>query len=363
MKKELLNIGFIGNFGDEHTIGGQITKTREVLAGILERKGINNDIIETVQKKGLQNNDFSNELYIVDTKGKNLISFFLKTIKAFRNTKNIIIMMYTKSYFKVLPFYIFLNSIYKRNIYEVVTGGTRHEYIKTKELKYEKQIKKIFVESSYMKKCYNNLGLENVVYLPNFKKIKPVSETEIYKRDDNILRCCTYSRIDSQKGIDIAIDVMQKFKKEAGRITLDIIGPVDKEFEKEFNELFQKAPDTVRYIGSIDGNNSSEILKKYDILLFPTKWKTEGFPGSFIDAMQAGLVILSTERQNFKDIIINGVNGWLLPDEYVQGYVDKLQELESNVQLLREMQKRSLLESMKYDRDIVLKDFLDEIMC
>jgi len=357
------NIGFIGNLGDKNIIGGQITKTRDLFAAILARKGVEKGVINNFLENGIGNSCFNQEgLYIADFKSNNILKLMLQVFKIFNNCQNIILILASFTYLRILPFVLLLNRIYKRNLYEFVIGGVRHEYLKQNDINNEKYIKKIFVESTYMKDCYEKLGLNNVVYMPNFKHVKPINSEEINMRDDKVLRCCTYSRVDPYKGIDDAIKIIKRFGENTDHITLDIIGPVDRNFDFQFNTLLENKPATIKYFGVIDGNNSSKILKDYDVLLCPTKWKAEGFPGSFIDSMQAGLVILATDKPNFRDIIINDENGWLLAENDIDGYLEKLRILDSNKNLLRKMQKKALSDSMKYDTDIVLKNFLDELM-
>lgn len=362
MENTRKRIGFIGNFGNEQLVGGQIAKTRELFAAMLRREGVVYHFLEDFLRKGLVNKNIIPDcFYVLDLINKNPFILSYKLLKIFRISQNIIIIMSSRSYFNLLPIVSFLNRIYKRNLYEFVIGGTRQEQIGDKEIIIEKKMKKIFVETTYMRHCYHNLGLKNAEYMPNFKQIVPIDEVVIETRDSNILRCCTYSRIDSKKGIDVAVKVFQRLASQTDKIMLDIIGPVDIAYREEFESILQTSTKNIRYIGIIDGNKSKETLQKYDILIFPTNWESEGFPGSFVDAMQAGLAILATDKENFKDIVCNDENGFLFPEGDVQGYCEKLLELSKDTLKLRNMQKKSLLECKKYNTDDVLKNFLDEI--
>lgn len=60
---------------------------------------------------------------------------------------------------------------------------------------------------------------------------------------------------------------------------------------------------TIRYCGIVNPEKSVETLRKYDALLFPTLFRTEGLPGTIIDAYAAGLPIISSKWESFNDIV------------------------------------------------------------
>ncbi len=44
-------------------------------------------------------------------------------------------------------------------------------------------------------------------------------------------------------------------------------------------------------------------------MLFPTKFKTEGIPGTIIDAYASGLTVVSSIWDNYNEIIDDGITG------------------------------------------------------
>lgn len=348
-------IGFIGNLGNDDSIGGQITKTRELLNAILNHQEINSCAsVELLKRKKRTKN-----VYILDVgREKNPFIFCCKLYNLIRKSDSVIIILASKGYFFLLPIIMVLNAFYKKDIYEFVIGGIRYQFLNNKRIAYEKKVKAIYVESTFMVKKYQQLGIYNVEYMPNFKRVHRIGDKEVEKRNETQIRVCTFSRIDKYKGIDTAIEIMNKIKILDNSIFLDIIGPVDESFKDDFESLLRTSNKNISYKGAIDSKDAVETLKCYDILLFPTKWETEGFPGSFIDAMAAGLVILASERENFRNIIENGVNGYLFEEDDVQAFVDKIMYFSKNRKELRVMQKNALDSSYMYNSEIVLKDFL-----
>jgi glycosyltransferase involved in cell wall biosynthesis len=44
--------------------------------------------------------------------------------------------------------------------------------------------------------------------------------------------------------------------------------------------------------------------------LFPTRFYTEGIPGTIIDAYAAGIPVISSKWESFADVMKEGVTGW-----------------------------------------------------
>ncbi len=347
-------IGMIGNFGSR--IGGQTTKTNELYQALEKRYGFVNRADVQVLKK-------------------NAFAGIRQLVHLLRDSSDVIIILASPGYFKILPMLLAANIYYKRNFYEVVIGGVRDQYIQKKRyrLRWEKSIKKIYAESDDMVRRYQQLGLFQAVRLSNFKHLNIVTEAELREvfSDSSCgqgtkrpLRLCTFSRIDRWKGIDTAVSVVRFVNSSYGKSVarLDIFGPVDPDYEKEFCRLLCGGADDVKYGGILDTGMATGILKKYDALLFPTKWLTEGFPGTFMDAMAAGLPVLASERENFKGIIKNGCNGYLIRgDGNIQAYADKIYNWYENRDQLLTQKKNSLNEAEKYRADQVLMQIWKDI--
>lgn len=177
------------------------------------------------------------------------------------------------------------------------------------------------------------------------------------------LRLCTFSRIDREKGIDTAIEITTLIKKKTDiKVSLSIIGPIEKGYEESFWRLIKDSDsERIKYVGAVPSAAAVETLKDYDVLLFPTHWKTEGFPGTFIDAMAAGLLVFATDRMNFRDIVKDGYNGWLIDEWSVDTYVHKIMQLVQKPELLLKMKHNAVMEAGKYDAVLVLRTVMEDL--
>lgn len=334
-------IGIIGNIGDGIQIGGQITKTIELYNFFISK---------------------GEEVELLNVYGENPFKLIWRISKIFKNCENIFILLASTGYFKISLLIILLKKTYNCKVHEIVIGGVRHNYITKKHsrLRNEKKIDYIYVESKYMVNEYKKLGLNQTDYLPNYKSFPVLSEKDIQiNREDDCLWLCTFSRIDKYKGIDIAIKIAEKMNQLnlVRKVRLDIIGPIKEDYRQTFEDFYAKADNNyINYIGTIKTEKAQGILKKYDVLIFPTSWNTEGFPGTFIDAFSAGLPIIANNRENFNGIIEDGINGYLISDNDMDAFCKILQEIMDDKDKLERMKYAALESSKKYLSEIVLDE-------
>ncbi|MBR3289716.1 MAG: glycosyltransferase, partial [Clostridia bacterium] len=99
--------------------------------------------------------------------------------------------------------------------------------------------------------------------------------------------------------------------------TLNIYGQVDSRQTAWFDALCASFPDTVRYAGVVPYDQSVDFLKRYFALLFPTYYEGEGFAGTLIDAMAAGVPVIASDWRYNAEIVIEGSTGFLFPTHSV----------------------------------------------
>jgi len=83
--------------------------------------------------------------------------------------------------------------------------------------------------------------------------------------------------------------------------------------------------DRVEFTGPVDRARKAEILREADLLVFPTYYKAEGHPWVIVEALAAGLPIVSTDRGCIRECV-NG-NGRLVPQEDTDALAETLKEL------------------------------------
>lgn len=162
-----------------------------------------------------------------------------------------------------------------------------------------------------MKQNLEKLGFTNISVMPNFKELKILSSKELKKDFQEPYELCTFSRVMKEKGIEDAVTTIVKLNQRYNKIRycLDIYGQVDVDQKEWFDRLLDKTPNYIRYRGLVLPDESVSVVSKYFALLFPTRYFTEGIPGTILDAYASGVPVLASKWQNFDDIIVDGVSG------------------------------------------------------
>jgi glycosyltransferase involved in cell wall biosynthesis len=94
-------------------------------------------------------------------------------------------------------------------------------------------------------------------------------------------------------------------------------------------------------------------------MLFPTYWEGEGFPGVIIDAFIAGLPVIATDWNMNKEIIEEGINGFLIEPKSTDALVQKMiwvMENKSNLKVISENNQRR---ANDYQVDNVMPNLLN----
>ena len=164
-----------------------------------------------------------------------------------------------------------------------------------------------------------------------------------------------------EKGIEDAIQVVRKINEEYNKIIyeLDIYGPIDEEYKDRFTTIVNNAPEYIQYKGCIDSKKSVNTLKNYYLLLFPTKFKTEGIPGTIIDALSAGVPIIASRWDNVEEIISHEKNGLIYDFNDLLDFKINLEKM-INTKSIKNMKKECLIETKKFQKENVIERFVKE---
>ena len=112
--------------------------------------------------------------------------------------------------------------------------------------------------------------------------------------------------------------------------------------------------DRVRFLGWISGQNKINKICNADVFVLPSY--IEGLPNAIIEAMSAGLPIVSTRVGGIPDIIQDGINGFLIQPGDVQAIGDRIVKLLQDRSLKQKMGERNAMEAKnKFDVNVVIK--------
>ena len=343
-------VAVLGHFGFGHQyLDGQTVKTKIIA-------------------KELDNRFGENKVVKIDTHGAKVISVLkapFQAVKALKKAKNVIIFPAHNGVRIFAPLLVFFGKFFKnRKLHYVVIGGWLPKFLQDKP-KLQKKLKKfdcIYVETNTMKNALDSQGFENVVVMPNCKDLNISDVSELVYPNGMPYKLCTFSRVMKEKGIEIAVDAVKAFNEKAGKtvFSLDIFGQIDYGQTEWFESLRQTFPSCIVYCGLVDYDKSVDTLKNYFALLFPTYYEGEGFAGTVLDALAAGVPIIASDWKYNSEIITEDV-GVLFEAKSTDGLVGALEYVSGNIQSFLAKKKNCLEKAKQYIPKVALSILFENL--
>jgi len=136
----------------------------------------------------------------------------------------------------------------------------------------------------------------------------------------------TGGRLCKEKSIDILLSVVPELRKEIKNLKILIAG--EGEEKRNLMEVVRKLriENSVIFIGF--RKNIVSIIKISDIVVLTSKW--EGMPNLILEGMTLKKAVISTDVGGSKEIIKDGINGFLLKYGDKNALVDKILYLYKN---------------------------------
>lgn len=249
----------------------------------------------------------------------------------------------------------------KNDVYYWVIGGMFHKMIEdgTLSTKAYKSLRGVFVEGVSMVKSLQAKGIFNVTYVPNFKRITHFGINTSKK--DELTHFVFMSRVEEHKGCtDIikSVDILNK-NGYHGKYDVTFYGreSQDPSYSEQFIQMVRSHPE-VEYRGllNLKDTDNYDVLSKFDVMLFPTYWIGEGFPGIIIDAYIASLPIVASDWHLNKDIIEDGKTGWIIPPHDVDALAQKMAFAIDNPGIVESMSQICRKKAEQYDSSVVLSE-------
>lgn len=160
------------------------------------------------------------------------------------------------------------------------------------------------------------------------------------------------------KGLKYLIKAMKIIHTKMENAILMIIG--DGEDRKSLKELVTTLDleKEVIFIGKIPNNDVSKYLIEADVFVLPSI--SEGFPNVILEAMAAGLPIVSTNVYGLSEIIINEENGYLVEPKNPQQLANRLLQILENPLKSKNFSNNNIEEVKKYSWNNII-GYLEEV--
>lgn len=261
-------------------------------------------------------------------------------------------------------------------LYWTIGGSLGESMVKGRFVpRYYQRCRHILVEGQSMQEDMWQCGVEKVSVVPNFKPIpqekvvrrrsagSPLDNTVSHTSGSPKMRFVFLSRIIPQKGCnDIfqAIDLLHTRGLD-DRFEVMFYGPIEPSYRDSFQQQIA-AHSTAQYGEFLDLREqlNYDILAAYDVMLFPTVWEGEGFPGVVIDAFIVGLPLIASDWHFNKDLV-TAETGILVPPHSVEALANAMQYMIDHPDQVQAMSDHCQQKAGSYDVDYVLSDaFFDQ---
>lgn len=343
----MYRIAIIGHYGaDSHCTDGQTIKVRSLVSAIhTTRPDVDLRIVDTY--------------YFLN---KRKIYFGILLLTAMLSCKRIVFFPAARGRQSMFYFFYVIGRLLRKKVYHNCIAGSLDEELSTHPswLKYLNSFEYNWMESPEQVHKLKELGVKNAVFLPNFKNLEPVQLSDKMSCKEVKFNFCIFSRILPMKGVEDAVEAIQLInEKKQVNAHLDIYGPIEKGQEKWFEGLMIKSQRICSYKGIVPYDESVETLKDYFALLFPTRFYTEGMPGTIIDAMFSGLPVIARKWKWCDNMIINGYNGISYSFENPEKLKEILMQVVENPMIILNMKANCIKKSEEYSPQKICRKIYD----
>lgn len=249
-----------------------------------------------------------------------------------------------------------------KDVYFWVVGGDLHIGIQRGlyNMKALASLRYILVQGRSMVESLEKLGLTNVVHVPNSKPITFLPLI-VRKQDGQPYRFVFLSRVHPDKGITEIIAATKQLNDNGlqDRFVVDLYGKVDSGYAQQFYSDISTLGN-VAYKGflNLTSNSGYQTLSAYDVMLFPTYWNGEGFPGIVIDANVSGLPIIASDWNMNKEVVVDGETGYIIPPHDSNALAMQMEKFVCGEVDLRAMKQKCVEYIQQFDSKNVLSEAL-----
>lgn len=179
-----------------------------------------------------------------------------------------------------------------------------------------------------------------------------------YPKESEPIEFLFISRIMKEKGIDQYLETAEYIKSKYNNTKFHILGFCEQEYNEKLNELQYK--NIIEYHGRQD--NITPFMQKASCVIHPTYYP-EGMSNVLLEACASGRPIITTNRAGCREIVDDGVNGYVIKEKDSKDLIEKVEKF---INLSNEEKKQMGLAGRRkvekeFDRNTVVQAYMNEI--
>lgn len=278
------------------------------------------------------------------------ISIYLKMIKLLIRYKPDLVLIpisQTTMGFIKDSIYIFLASVFRKKILLQLRGSDLKNWLSGSSkatrayFKFAlKRTKGVIVLGNNLKHLFRDFFTDKHIFvIPNGGNYTINKKSIDQKQEVKLLY---FSNLLESKGVEDvfkAVEILTKDKTIKYKFSIDFVGDWFKQdVKKRCFELMEKENLPIRIHSSKSGKDKFKFLAEADVFVFPPR-EPEGHPWAIVEAMAAGLPIISTDQGAIIESVIDQKNGFIVEPGKPGSIAEKLKLLLENSDLREQMGK------------------------
>jgi len=198
----------------------------------------------------------------------------------------------------------------------------------------------IITMSEFSKKVLRNLGIRIPIYVIPYGIIP--EKFTVKSVDSSKIKFLASGRLVSKKAPLVTLKAFQIAQTILPDMELTFIGSGELGVQMENFVRENGLQDKIVMTGSLPNKEVLQLMAMADIyvqhsVICPETGDMEGLPVSILEAMAAGLPIISTRHAGIPEAVIEGENGYLVDEFDVKSMAEKMVELAGNEAIRRKM--------------------------
>jgi len=243
------------------------------------------------------------DFVVIDTNKANypniflaLLSIYIRTFLLSFRVSHVSLHGTAKDYMFIAPLVVFLTKVLNKqsslrkfagNFAEIYESSSR-----TKKKLIEFALKNSdynFFETKYLVGYFSALN-QNTCWFPNVREKRGARNQSKFGK-----KFVFISQLYKTKGVN---EILEASSFLPDGYTIDIYGPLKDDYADDSFRDFR-----ANYQGSLKADDVLKTLNKYDVLILPTYYPGEGYPGIVIEALSLGKPVIVTDLPSIQEMV------------------------------------------------------------
>ena len=202
----------------------------------------------------------------------------------------------------------------------------------------------------------------NLMTLPNWIEAHRENVPQGAQRPEGVLRFGFVAEVRAEKGV---LELLAAFRPVRTRLaaqgvtaTLEIAGPVRPDFAAQFASAMAAQDGGVTHLGQIEIDQLIGWIAARDVLLLPTMFPNEGYPGVVLEALALGVPVIVSRWRALPEIVSDGSNGLLCEPGDVDSLVAQMMRIAEDRPLRERLAAQAHADGQRFQARSVLRPLL-----